>query len=846
MAAIFLLFFFLIPTIALAASVTWDGEGADDNWSTAANWSGDAAPGAADTALFDGTGQTDAILDSSFGGTVSRLQTTAAFTGTITVRKNLTINENLLMSGGTLNANTSNYTLTVKGSWVNEGGTFTAGTGTVLFTGTGTTHVLKEGGTFNNLYFDYGLDGYWRLDDGLGSTTVADESRSGINGSLTSMSEDTSWSTTTATSINYADEGSIELGGSNERVTIWGVPNNQRITWAVWTNPYQKMCNLIYRNSHAVQWVRVLDGDYFSARIRFSDGTNVDMQTDDITYNQWYHVALSYDGANTWLYLNGVVADSGSYVGTLRYTGATQSFAIGNSVGGGCGYSGLVDEVRYYERALTLSEIASLASGNPHTDTGKYTLESNLAASGNIINYTSLIDTSSSDYSITVSGSLLNHAGLTANSSVITLDGADQNLGLNDASVETLTISSTSGTTLTTNATVTNTLTVGAGSTLTLGAYTLTATNAIITNAGTISANGGLISHNAESLSFTNSSYSSSVSSGNAPGILYVSLTEGDENFLSDTTESVSVTFTTSEGDSETITLTESSISSGIFRGSINAAETNEVVHTGNGIVEVINDGSATVTVTFTDSDDSLSSTATLTLVGTPAEATSTAAGGGGGGGGSRRGSALTSQGVQRRNTSGDIVGSETQQDDTESQQEESSQAEGSKQPAWTDFSSSHPHSEATIKLYNEGIVKGHDDNTIKLNSTLTRAEALTLIARTIKQEDSPNTSLNFKDINPTSWYAGPLRTAVEKGFIKGFPDGTFRPAGTLNTVQSFKLISIGLGLSEQQEEETSVFWYDPYVSVGKNEGLITDSVDLAKPITRGEFFGWLVRLLRD
>jgi len=39
---------------AQAATVTWDGGGTDNNWTTPANWSGDAAPAAGDTLAFSG------------------------------------------------------------------------------------------------------------------------------------------------------------------------------------------------------------------------------------------------------------------------------------------------------------------------------------------------------------------------------------------------------------------------------------------------------------------------------------------------------------------------------------------------------------------------------------------------------------------------------------------------------------------------------------------------------------------------------------------------------------------------------------------------------------------------
>ncbi|HLD07777.1 MAG TPA: FG-GAP-like repeat-containing protein, partial [Candidatus Peribacterales bacterium] len=63
----------------------WDAGGADTNWSTAANWSGDTVPDGGSIAVFDGTGKNSPTVDASFGGHVGGVKMGAAFTGTITL-----------------------------------------------------------------------------------------------------------------------------------------------------------------------------------------------------------------------------------------------------------------------------------------------------------------------------------------------------------------------------------------------------------------------------------------------------------------------------------------------------------------------------------------------------------------------------------------------------------------------------------------------------------------------------------------------------------------------------------------------------------------------------------------
>jgi hypothetical protein len=102
----------------------WDGGGADNNASTAANWSGDVAPVATDVAVFDSTSNKDATLDGAFTTALVGLLVEDTYTGTITQANNLAISEDLEIHAGTLIvADPAVNTLTVGGTMLNTGAT---------------------------------------------------------------------------------------------------------------------------------------------------------------------------------------------------------------------------------------------------------------------------------------------------------------------------------------------------------------------------------------------------------------------------------------------------------------------------------------------------------------------------------------------------------------------------------------------------------------------------------------------------------------------------------------------------------------------------------------------------
>jgi len=87
-----------------------------------------------------------------------------------------------------------------------------------------------------------------------------------------------------------------------------------------------------------------------------------------IVVNQWYHVVLSYDGTTLKMYKNGQLV--GSRVATISYANQIQ-FLIGGAGDGPSpggiygGFNGKIDDVGFWDRALTFNEVQELYNGRP-------------------------------------------------------------------------------------------------------------------------------------------------------------------------------------------------------------------------------------------------------------------------------------------------------------------------------------------------------------------------------------------------------------------------------------------------------------------------------------------------
>lgn len=73
---------------------------------------------------------------------------------------------------------------------------------------------------------------------------------------------------------------------------------------------------------------------------------------------KWYHVAATHDGANDFLYINGIQESTQANTVTLEDLAAIVT--IGADAGGGTGWTGHIDDVRIYNTALTAAEVRDI------------------------------------------------------------------------------------------------------------------------------------------------------------------------------------------------------------------------------------------------------------------------------------------------------------------------------------------------------------------------------------------------------------------------------------------------------------------------------------------------------
>lgn len=84
-----------------------------------------------------------------------------------------------------------------------------------------------------------------------------------------------------------------------------------------------------------------------------------------------------------------------------------------------------------------------------------------------------------------------------------------------------------------------------------------------------------------------------------------------------------------------------------------------------------------------------------------------------------------------------------------------------------------------------KGILGGYEDGTIRPNRFVTREEMVAVFVRALGvQADSKDTK--FGDVSSDAWSAAYIAAASDLGFVNGYEDGTFRPANNITRAEAF------------------------------------------------------------
>jgi len=178
----------------------------------------------------------------------------------------------------------------------------------------------------------------------------------------------------------------------------------------------------------------------------------------------------------------------------------------------------------------------------------------------------------------------------------------------------------------------------------------------------------------------------------------------------------------------------------------------------------------------------------------------------------------------------------------------------------FNDVDSSSPYFNALKMLKDGNIISGYPDGTFKPDNTINRAELAKIIVGAAFTPDDismcmayyssqSSTVVNlFSDVSvdmlsssvQPPWYLDYVCVGKHSGFIKGYPDGSFKPAQDINFVEAAKIIVGGFGEMVMPGDP----WYKAYVDELANKNAIPKTITtFNQKITRGEMAEIIYRM---
>ncbi|MFN7697796.1 MAG: S-layer homology domain-containing protein [Deltaproteobacteria bacterium] len=119
-----------------------------------------------------------------------------------------------------------------------------------------------------------------------------------------------------------------------------------------------------------------------------------------------------------------------------------------------------------------------------------------------------------------------------------------------------------------------------------------------------------------------------------------------------------------------------------------------------------------------------------------------------------------------------------------------------------------HPAGLEIRLLFERGIVGGFPDRTYRPSSAVTRAQFAAMLASAFASA-GPEPRSSFPDVPSSHWAHEAIGRASRAGFLRGYPDGTFRPNQTISRAEVIAALVSGLRLSGGSWTTTSRRWGD-------------------------------------
>jgi hypothetical protein len=129
--------------------------------------------------------------------------------------------------------------------------------------------------------------------------------------------------------------------------------------------------------------------------------------------------------------------------------------------------------------------------------------------------------------------------------------------------------------------------------------------------------------------------------------------------------------------------------------------------------------------------------------------------------------------------------------------------------------------------LATAGVISGYPDDTFKPDNKLSRAELCTLLIKAKGISVEAVAEAVFPDLPAAHWAAPYIKASVDLGLVSGYPDGTFLPNKSLTRAEAVKILAVFDGLEKTKAAESAfpdvliTHWAAQYIQAAELAGIL-------------------------
>lgn len=246
---------------------------------------------------------------------------------------------------------------------------------TVIYLYYGNPGLTSESNFDNTFTKDSGFSGLaaqWHMDEGTGNSTIYDTTANNNDGTITgavwAVADGGRWYTSTTAGFSTGD--SLSLDGTDDYVVVTDSASLDvsKLTIALWFKPGAVASGYLVSKWNTDANNRSYSVFLNGGKVAFDTSTDGSgfvplLSTSSVSAGNWYHVAVVFDGAasSKIIYINGTSDKiDGTVSGNLFNSSSDLTMGI-LDVGGANYFTGVIDEVSIYNRALSADEVKALS-----------------------------------------------------------------------------------------------------------------------------------------------------------------------------------------------------------------------------------------------------------------------------------------------------------------------------------------------------------------------------------------------------------------------------------------------------------------------------------------------------